>query len=234
MRLLALLLVPAPALATDVSVGAQAGVSIDLPDPTSSDHTAFSPGPSLTVPVRVGLAPGAYLRAALRADMGVGSDRVSWAASRGGEDVRIASSDHWAMLTAASLVVGLEGRIEDELPVEPLLGFGVGGAWVATWHSFGPSDDGTDTTFLLDPEQNDLNDPNNRDPYAMSFTPMVDVYVGGALPLSDALEVGLEIGYSVAFLPDAALQSAPPDIDARRDAFGWNALRIQVGAATTF
>ena len=85
MRLLALLLVPAPALAADVSIGAQVGVSMDLPDPTSGDATSYSPGPSLTVPVRVQLVPGAYLRAALRADMGVGSDQVSWAATNGGE-----------------------------------------------------------------------------------------------------------------------------------------------------
>jgi len=43
-----------------------------------------------------------------------------------------------------------------------------------------------------------------------------------------------EIGYSVAFLSDTELDKAPPALNVRRDAFGWNALRVQVGASFSF
>lgn len=233
--LLPFLLLSGVAHGADVSVGAQAGVTIDMPDRVSGGSTSFGVGPSLSIPVRVELAPAAYFRVALRADMGTGHDRVSWAAKVGQDDVRIASDDHWAMLTAGSLTAGLEGRVSDEWAVQPLGGVGIGVAWVGTWHSFGPSEGGVDTTFLLDPAQgHDLDDPNNRDPYATAFTPMADVHIGAAVPLSDALEGVLEIGYSVAFLTDTELATAPPGLDVRRDAFGWNALRVQAGASFTF
>ncbi|MFK7931811.1 MAG: hypothetical protein AB8H79_26780, partial [Myxococcota bacterium] len=197
--------------------------------------TRFGPGPSLSIPLRVKLAPSAYLRTTLRADMGVGSDQVSWDARVGSEDLRLSANDHWAMMTAASLTVGLEGRVSEEWAVQPLGGVAAGLAWVGTWHSFGPSEGGYDTTFLLDPSQgNDLSDPNNRDPYATAFTPMVDVHVGLAAPLSDKVEAIGEIGYSVAFLSDTELVKAPPALNVRRDAFGWNALRVQVGASFSF
>lgn len=233
--ILAALILPAPALAGDVALGALVGTSFDLPDASSGEHTRFGPGGSLSVPLRVELAPYAFFRATLRADAGTGRDRVSWAAVAGDQDVRLASSDHWAMLTAASLTVGAEGRLPGEdLPVVPLAGFGVGGAWVATWHSFGVSDSGVDTTILMDPAQNDLADPNNIDPYAANLALLVDVYGGAAIPLSDSLDGVVEIGYSVAFLPGEELQKATPGLDAQRDAFGWNALRLQAGVSITF
>lgn len=232
--LLLILALPQTALAADVSVGAALGTTIDLPDATSADHTAFGPGGSLLIPVRVELVPGAFVRAALRADVATGSDRVSWAATRGADSVRIAADDHWAMLTAGSLILGLEGRVPEDWPIIPMVGAGLGGAFVGTWHSFGRAEGGADTSFLLDPEQHDLQDPNNRDPYATSFTPIVDMYLGAVVPVGDALEIPIEVGYSVAFIPAATLQTAPPDIDAQRDAFGWNALRIHVGASYTF
>jgi hypothetical protein len=236
LRLLPLTLALAtPAFGGDVSVGVLLGTSIDLPDRTSGDHTRFGPGGALSVPVRVELAPYAHFRATLRADAGAGRDRVSWAAVAGDRDVRLASSDHWAMLTAASLTVGAEARVPDEdLPVVPLGGFGVGGAWVATWHSFGVSDSGVDTTPLLDPSENDLSDPGNIDPYATNLALLVDVYLGAAVPVTDSLDGVLEIGYSVAFLPGEELQKATPGLDAQRDAFGWNALRLQAGVSITF
>ena len=139
------------------------------------------------------------------------------------------------MLTAASLTVGAEARVPDEdLPVVPLAGFGVGGAWVGTWHSFGVAESGADTTLLLDPAENDLSDPNNIDPYATNLALLVDVYGGAAIPLTDSLDGVVEIGYSVAFLPGEELQKATPGLDAQRDAFGWNALRLQAGVSITF
>jgi hypothetical protein len=228
-------LVATPAIATDVSLGVAVGASVDLPDKAAADHTRFGPGPTLSIPLRVELAPHAFFTATLRADLGTGRDRVSWAQQAGDQPVRVASTDHWAMLTAGALTVGVEGRVPlGDSPVRPLGGLGIGGAWVSTWHSFGLADSGVDTTFLIDPAQNDLSDPGNIDPYASNLALLVDVRLGCAYGVTDTLEVVGEIGYSTAFLPSTPLQKATPGLDARRDAFAWNTLRLQAGASFTF
>lgn len=231
---LPLALLPVSASAGDVSLGVTLGGALDLPDKASGDHTRFGPAGTLSIPVRVELAPSAWFVARLRADVGTGHDRVSWLQPAGEDAPRLAASEHWAMLGAGGLTLGLEGRVPTDGSLRPFAGFGVGGAFVGTWHSFGVSDSGVDTTVLLDPEQNDLSDPNNVDPYATGITLLTDIYGGVAVPASDTVEVTAEIGYSVAFLPSAELKKATPGIDARRDAFGWNTLRLQVGASFTF
>lgn len=226
---------PGVAWAGDVALGASLGVSYDLPDRVSGGQTRFGPGPTLSIPVRYRLAEGAFLKATVRADVGSGTDRVSWAGDLAGDPVRLATHGHWGLLTAASFTIGGEARVPDLLPVEPLFGVELGGAWVGTWHSFGPPDgEGTDTTFLLDPAQNDLQDPNNRDPYATAWTAVADVRLGTAVPVSEPVEVVIEIGYTLAYLKDAPLQKSPPALDARRDAFGWNTIRLQAGVSWSF
>lgn len=236
MRLMALAVLGlfSTAHAFDTSVGVLAGGTFDLPDRASGGYTRFNPGGGLAVPVRIRVGESSFVRASMRLDSATGNDRVTWDATAGDQRVRLSSRDHWTLLTAAALTVGGEVRAPTDWAVLPFGGASLGGTWVGTWHSFGQSDEGVDTTSLLDPEQNELTDPNNIDPWAGGFAVLAEVHLGAAVPVSDGLELLLETGYSVAFLPEADLNKAPPSANARRSAFGWNPLRVQVGLAFTF
>jgi hypothetical protein len=224
----------APALAFDASVGVLAGASLDLPDRVSGGYTRFNPGGGLAIPVRYRIGESAFLRAAIRLDAATGNDRVTWNGVVGDRTVRLSSRDHWTLLTAAALTVGGEVRAPTDWPVLPLGGASIGGTWVGTWHSFGVSDAGVDTTPLFDPAQNDLDDPKNIDPWAGGWALLAEVHLGAAVPISDRLELLVETGYGVAFLPEAELRKAPAGLEARRSAFGWNPVRVQIGLALTF
>lgn len=228
------LLLPTSALATEGSVGVQLGATLDLPDRVSGGYTRFGPGGGLAVPVRFRIGEHAYLRAALRLDAATGNDRVTWDQTAGDRIVRMSSRDHFTLLTAAALTVGGEVRAPVDWPALPFLGASVGGTWVGTWHSFGISDSGVDTTPLLDPAQNDLSNPNNIDPWAGGFAVLAELHAGAAIPVGSSMELLFEAGYGVAFLPEAELRKAPPALQARRSAFGWNPIRIQAGLAFTF
>jgi len=236
MRILALALavIPATAVAAEGSVGVQLGATLDLPDRVSGGYTRFGPGGGLAVPVRFRVGEHAYLRAALRLDAATGNDRVTWNEIAGDRTVRMSSRDHFTLLTAAALTVGGEVRAPVDWAIVPFGGASVGGTWVGTWHSFGISDSGVDTTPLLDPAQNDLGNPNNIDPWAGGLAVLAELHLGAAMPVGTGLELLFEVGYGVAFLPEAELRKAPPALQARRSAFGWNPLRIQLGAAFTF
>lgn len=223
-----LLLVPAllgaaPARATELDVGVGAALSMDLPDRVSSDYARFGPGPSLQIPIRVGFSEHAYLRSTLRADLGIGSDRVTWALDVDGEQIRVGSDEHWAMFTAAGLTLGPEIALPLDAPVVPVIGAEAGGAWVGTYHSFGG-----DTAVLLDPAQNDLQSSGNIDPFTSQLAFLTDVHAGVA---STGEGVGFwgELGYSMAFLGASPLKKSPKELDARREAYGWNAARLGVG-----
>ncbi|TVQ91970.1 MAG: hypothetical protein EA397_08045 [Deltaproteobacteria bacterium] len=231
---LLLLTLPLPALAWDASVGVLAGTAIDMPDRVSSGSTRFNPGGSLAIPIRYRIGEAAFLRAAVRLDAATGHDQVTWNAAAGDRMLRMSSRDHWSLLGAAALTVGGEVRVPAEWAVLPYGGASIGGTWVGTWHSFGVSDSGVDTRMLIDPAQNDLNDGNNIDPWASGFAILAEVHLGAAVPLSDTVELQVETGYSMAYLPEADLRKATPGLDARRSAFGWNPVRIQAGIAFTF
>lgn len=223
-----------PAAAFDTSVGLALGATLDLPDRVSGGYTRFNPGGGLAIPVRVRVGESAFLRAAVRLDAATGNDRVTWNGVAGDQTVRLSSRDHWTLLTAAALTVGGEVRAPTDWPVLPLGGASIGGTWVGTYHSFGVSEGGVDTRPLLDPTQNDLEDPNNIDPWAGGLAILAEVHVGAAAPLSDSLELIVETGYGVAFLPEAELRKTPTALEARRSAFGWNPVRVQIGLAVTF
>lgn len=232
--ILAALAMPLPASAWDASVGVLAGTAIDMPDKVSGGATRFNPGGSLAIPVRFRIGEAAYLRASVRLDAATGHDQVTWNAVAGERTVRMSSRDHWAMLGAAAFTIGGEARVPADWAVLPYGGASIGGTWVGTWHSFGVSESGVDTRVLLDPSQNDLNDSNNIDPWAGGFAILAELHIGAAVPVSDSVELVLETGYSVAYLPEADLNKAPPNLQARRSAFGWNPIRIQAGVAFTF
>ena len=219
----AVLLVGSPALAADLDVGVGVALAMDLPDASSAEYANFGPGPSLQIPVRIGLSEHARIRSTLRADLGIGSDRVTWALDVDGEQIRLRSDDHWAMFAAAGLTVGPEISLPVDGPVSPYLGAEAGGAWVGTYHSFGG-----ETAVLLDPQENDLNDPGNVDPFTTQLAFLTDAHAGISVG-DEGVGFWAELGYSMAFLPAAELQKSPTNLDARREAYGWNPFRIGAG-----
>ena len=212
----------APAFAADLDVGVGAAISMDLPDKVSADYAKFGPGPSLQIPFRIGFTDHARLRSTLRADIGVGSDRVTWGLEVDGTEVRVGSDDHWAMFAAAGLTIGPEFSLPVDGPVVPYIGAEAGGAWVGTYHSFGG-----DTAVLLDPDQNDLESTGNVDPFTTQLAFLTDAHLG----IAGGGDTGwwAELGYSAAFLGAADLQKSQADLGARREAYGWNAARLGAG-----
>lgn len=228
MATLCALLWAAPgAVAGEVSAGFGLGIGTDMPDKVSKDYANFGPGPGLLIPLWWELGSAARLRATARADMAMGSDRVTWAAGAvDGSDVRLYDDDHLAVLVAASLTVGGEVVIPGS-GVAPYLGAELGPAWIGTYHSL----DGATATALLDPEQNELDNPGNIDPYTGQVAWRSDVHLGVQPSIGDTSSAWLELGYSLAFVGEKALRKTPEDIDARRAPYGYNAIRLGVGLA---
>lgn len=222
---LMLALLPGAALAGpgDFQLGVGLAVSSDLGDKVSGSYAEFGPGPSLQVPLRYHVAPRAWLRGTLRADFGFGSDRVSWVQDVGGEPVTLYDDDHWAMFAMGGATLGADF----ELPVDAIdlwIGAEGGIAWVGTYHSLGGP-----TQVLLDPAHNDLESSSNVDPWTSQATLLTDVHAGGGHALSERVDLWAEIGYSLAFLNRRPLKKTPADLDATRDPWGLNALRIGAG-----
>lgn len=225
-------LVSAPGMAAepgDLSLGVGVALSVDLPDPVSKGDARFAPGPSLLIPFRWTLVPLARARLGLRADLGTGTDTVRWTEEVDGEPVELQSSGHFAMFVGVTLTAGVDFLLPTPGKVAPYLGADLGLAWVGTYHSF----DGA-TQVLLDPAQNDLDDPGNVDPFTTQWTALTDLHGGVDVPLSEGVALWVETGYSVAFLNSRDLRKTPPELDATRDAFGWNAFRIGAGVSFLF
>ena len=162
------------------------------------------------------------MRATLRADLGVGTDRVTWGQNLDGKEQRFFDDDHFAMFVASGLTVGPEIVIPTEGGLEPYFGAEAGGAWVGTYHSL----DGATQQFM-DPDANALNDPGNIDPFTTQLVFLSDIHAGG-LTTGD-VGAWFEVGYSVAFLAESTLTKTLGRYNARRSAYGWNAARIGIG-----
>lgn len=214
---------PAPPARAPLEVGLGAGVSLDLPD--RGGPTRLGPGAGLEIPVRLPLTPHASLRARARLDYGgAGHDRVSWAVPVDGELVRFHHDDHFTLLLAAGATVGPELTIPLDAPVQPYVAVGAGLAWLGTYHSFGG-----DTAHLLDPAQNDLDDPTNIDPYTSQLAVLTEAGVG--LRTTGRTRLWGELGYTNAWAAARPLARTPAELDARREPYGWNALRVAAGVA---
>ena len=111
----------------------------------------------------------------------------------------------------------------------PYLGGDVGGLWTGTYHSFGG-----DTQHLLDPDQNDLDNTNNVDPYTAQVAWLTEFHVGIEKTLGDRIYINFESGYQMAYLGEKSLKKAPTSYDARREAFGWNAVSFGLGLGALF
>lgn len=222
--ILLLATMPLTAHAGDLSLGFGAAVSADLGDNVSDGDTRFGPGPSLQVPIRYALADKAWIRATVRADAGWGTDRVTWGQTVDGEEVRFYSTGHWAMLLGTALTVGGDAGLPGNLPL--YVGAEAGPAWVTTYHSLGG-----ETQLLLDPSQNDLDSSKNLDPFTAQAALLTDLHAGALVPMSDGMKLWVETGYSLAFIAPRALNKTPEALDARREAYGWNALRLGLGVS---
>ena len=179
------------------------------------------------IPVWWEVTPAARFRATARADLSMGSDRVTWGAGTiGGDEVRLYDDDHLAVLVATSLTAGAEVVVPAQ-SLAPYLGAELGVAWIGTYHSL----DGATASALLDPEQNELDSAGNIDPYTGQATWRTDVHAGVQPSLSESSSFWLEAGYSLAFVGEEALKKTPSELDARRSPYGYNALRLGVGLA---
>lgn len=226
--LAALLAVPVVAQASPVSIGANVGVSTDFAD---ASGTAFSVAPQLAIPVRIAVGKYGAVRITPRADFGFGRDRVSWGRYVDGQEVRVYSDGHKAFLASASLSVGAEGYAPVSEKFQPFIGGSGGLAWIGTYHSFAGQEEASQA--LLDGDQNKLGDPTNVDPFSSQVALLTDLYGGGRLVLNDKLALFLELGYSFAFVPSTPLRKTPAELNAVRDAYGWNALRGGIGFSYT-
>jgi hypothetical protein len=213
---------PVAAMAGDLDIGVGAALSMDMPDPVSKSYAQFGPGPSVQVPIRYGLTSVARLRATVRADLGVGADRVTWGQWVDGSEQRFYDDDHFAMFLASGLTLGPEVSIPLGGPIEPYFGAEGGIAWVGTYHSFGGV-----TRPLMDPKVNDLNSAGNVDPYTSQFAFLSEVHLGAMT--TGAVGGWFELGYSMAFVGEADLSKTLQSFNARRSAYGWNAIRLGAG-----
>jgi hypothetical protein len=213
----------------EVRAGVDLGAILDLPDRASGEHTRFGPGPSIAVPVRIALSERARLRFQLRGEMASGRDRLLWTERVAGEDLLLYDDDHLAIPVVVAGTVGAEIAVPlGTGGVELALGAETGGAWVSTFHSLGGP-----TQPLLDPEQNELDDPGNIDPYTRQLAWVSGLDATVAVPFGEGLHLTLRTGYSGAFLNARPLRKTPAALDAHRAAYGWNPLRIAVGLERT-
>ncbi len=223
-----LLLLAQIAAAGTNSFGIGLGFAADLPD-AAKGNTSFG-GATLSLPVRIGVSSGARIRIEPRADIGFGSNFVSWQGPGAwqGEPYRFSSEEHWAMLTSGQLLVGAEADAPINSDVKPYFGAALGLAWVGTWHSFG---DETGTGVLLsDYTEEERANSGTIEPNTQDIVPITDLEAGVRMPLGSsgtALDLGL--GYSFAFLGEKRLSRTPDALDATRGAYGWNAIRVGVG-----
>lgn len=224
-------LCPAVASAGDLSVGFGLGAAKDLPD--IQTFGKFSVGPSLQIPFRMGLGDRASFRATIIADGASGNDRVTWGipvpstAPNTPASVRYASDAHFTYMVAAGLTVGLEASAKPS-GWTPFIGVDAGPELANTYHSFGTDNDNTQIllTGLTDDE---LKNGNTLDPYTSQIAWLTDLRVGVHGPLSNGLDLWVETGYSNAFLGAKALTKPPDAISARREPYGYNAVRLAVG-----
>lgn len=218
--MIALALLPLAAAAPPVwSVGVLGAVATDLPDTSFDDPSArYALGGGLIVPVRWSPRPGAAVRVTVTALGAGGHDTVAWVE----DGVALESRDHWSMLSVGQITVGGEFEFAPSALVTPLVGAGLGGGVVANFHSFGG-----DTQALLDPSQNELDNPQNVDPYTLGAVPAAEAWAG--LRVGRTVAFAVEAGYTLSFVPAETLQKTPAELGARRSAYALDLLRVAVG-----
>jgi hypothetical protein len=214
------------AAAPGVGVGVGVGVQTDFRDRGTVD-THLQPGPTLSVPVRVALAPSVMLRTGVRLGFAQGVDTLTWGTDIDGLSVRVEDDGtHKAFGFTALAELGVDVAAPVRGPVAPYGALDLRGGWAGMYHALAGN-----SRVLLDPAQNDLGSPSNVDPYTMSGVLGGGVGVGvrasiGA-PKSQGrppLSLEAEVGWSGSWWGTADVRKAPPTIEARREAFAWDGL----------
>jgi hypothetical protein len=214
-RLLMLVAASAPlaAQAAEVSVGALASMSQDLPDGAAvNEPVGLGFAPTLVVPARLSLRPGGpALRATLSTQTASGWARVSG----GPDDAPIDEQRQDARHSFTSLSLGPELRVP--LPadsvISPYFGAELGLGLAATRVSL----DGEARGIVED----DLG-------FARQLRPMIGVGAGIDLHFSSRVAVSIEAGYTVSRTPARVLTPSGADLLSTSD-FALNAFRLGFG-----
>lgn len=213
-----LILLAPLARAATVAVGASAGLGGDLanPPPQGDGRSSLGPAGVLRAHLDVGWGEAAVrLQGAGLA--GPARDTLYW-----WDDGWQRSDEHWAWLGTVALGVG------PALNFAPRPGLAIGVAATAGAMGVGAFHDlGGPTAYLLDPSQNDLDNPDNLDPYTLQAVPSAELVA--ALRLGKGLAAEVELGYTLALVPAADLSGVPPESSARRTAFALGAVFVAVG-----
>ena len=176
------------------------------------------------MPVSIALNDGFAIRLNPRLTFATGTDRIHWDVPIDGEPVLFFADDQKAFLTAASLLVGPEGRVAISDTLLFRLGVGIGPSWVGTFHSLTEN-----AQVVFDPDQNDLMNTANIDPYTSQFVVSTDLYTGVSFGMTEGLSLSFELGYSPTYVGEAVLKKGLAELNPRRAAYGWNPLRAGVG-----
>lgn len=226
-----LMLMTSPAAAkVPVSMGLGAGVAVDLPDRASGEDTRLGVGPAMVIPIRIEALDFLRVRIDLRFEMGMGVDQLTWSEDIDGVSVRITDDDqHRAFVGNLALETGFDVLIPTGGKARPYLAGAVGIGMVGSYHAL---DGGS--AVLLDPDQNELGDPNNIDPYTLQPALLASAGLGLSIAVSERVDLWLETGYSGAFIGPRPLRKTSPDMDARREAFAWNPIRAGLGFNARF
>lgn len=212
---------------SEVSLGLSLGVGGDLGDRASAGQTRLGVGPTLSVPLRVRIVDPVRFRADLSLTEASGLDQLTWTGEVEGVPVRFTDDDgHLAIFGGLGLTVGFEAQVPLAGRARPYLALDAGVMGVGMFHALREA-----SSVLLDPEQNDVGNPRNLDPYTIQATVVGDLALGTSIRATDRLEVFVEFGYSSAFVGPKALRKTPSEADARREAFAFNPLRGTVGLA---
>jgi len=207
------------ASAGEVSVGLLGGVNVDLPDLASKSYARIQPGPSVMIPVRWHATEVVAVRGTARFDFASGTDRLTWSRWVDGADVRFADDQSAAVLGGFGASVGVELHLPMEWAVRPYGGAEIGLMGVGVWHTLGGE---SDTIY-------DVESGGSVGPYTMQAVLVTDVHAGARVPLVKRLSVWVELGYAASYLPAANLRKTRDELDARREAIGWNTFRAGAG-----
>lgn len=213
-------LIAAPALAAEVSVGLMGGVNIDLPDKQSKGYAKIKPGPMVVVPIRWHATDLVAVKGSLRFDMAGGTDRVTWSQWVDGQDMRFFDDDSAAVLGGFGASLGAELHLPLEWVVRPYGGAEIGVMGVGVWHTLG-----SESEVIYDSSTGGAVGPST-----MQAAVVTDVHVGARLVFGK-VSIMAELGYASSYLPAKKLAKTLVELDARREALGWNAFRAGAGFA---
>ena len=190
----------------------------DLPDPAPAGDGQSS------------WLPAAELRGVIDANFGAASLRISLVTAAGPghdtvyffDDTWQVSKEHWALLAATSFLLGPSARFPAQGSLQGVVSASAGLMALGTFHDFGAG-----TQVLLDPAQNQLDNPDNIDPYTLQAVPAFDLAAG--IRVGKPVALTIDLGYTAAHVPAAGLEGAPSEAGAGRTALALDAIRLAVG-----